>query len=73
MDLGKINSKDIIKDILNYIKDENFKYKLFIHSKYFQKKLDINLIELKKKYLSKIKFYIDDYLYTLKDKSSLKN
>ena len=37
MDLSKISSIDIIKDIFNYIKDENFKYKLFIHSKYFQK------------------------------------
>ena len=73
MDLSKISSIDIIKDIFNYIKDENFKYKLFIHSKYFQKKLDINLIELKKKYLSKIKFYIDDYLHASKDNSSLTN
>jgi len=73
MDLDRISSRDLIKDIFNYIKDKNFKYKLFIHSKYFQKKLDINLIELKKKYLSKIKFHIDDYLHSFSDNTSLKS
>ena len=40
--INKIKSIYILQDIFNYIKDSNFKYKIFIHSKYFQNKLNIN-------------------------------
>ena len=39
--IKKIKSTYILKNIFNYIKDNNFKLKLFIHSKLFQNKIDI--------------------------------
>ena len=46
--INKIKSSYIIRNILNYIRDNNFKLKLFIHSKLFQNKLDIKLIDYQK-------------------------
>ena len=43
----KIKSIYIIKNILKYLKD-NQKQKLFIYSKYFQNKLNIDILMLKK-------------------------
>ena len=40
----KIKSAYILKNIFNYIKDNNLKLKLFIHSKLFQNKLDLTII-----------------------------
>ena len=40
-----IKSKYIFINIFSYIKDENFLYKLIIHSKSLQKHLDINLLD----------------------------
>ena len=59
----RIKSIYILHSILNYISDENIKYKLFKYSKSYQKKLNIDLINYKEKYLEKIGFNIDDYLY----------
>ena len=42
--IHKIKSKYILKHILNYIEGKNFQLKLFFHSKYFQTKLEINLL-----------------------------
>ena len=42
---------------------KNFQLKLFLYSKKFQKEFDINLIILKGKYLQKIEFDLDEYLY----------
>ena len=67
-----MEKKDIIKDIksiyildniFNYIKDDNFKDKLFIYSKQYQKKLNINFFNLKKKYLKNIGLNLFQYLY----------
>ena len=58
-----INSKYILNYIFNYIKDKDFKDKLFLYSKKWQHKLDIKLIGLKEKYLNKINFDLDKYLY----------
>ena len=63
-----IKSKHILNYIFNYIKDNNFKDKLFLYSKKLQIKFDIKLIGLKENYLNKIKFDLDKYLYI---KSSL--
>ena len=43
--LNKISSKYLINIILNYIKDDIIKYKLFMYSKKFQKKLGFNPID----------------------------
>jgi len=61
--INNINSIHILNDIFNYIGDKNFKDKLFLYSKKWQKKLDIKLIGLKENYLKKIKFDLDKYLY----------
>ena len=61
--INNIKSKHILDYILNYIKDKNFKDKLFLYSKKFQNKLVIKLIRLKENYLKKIKFNLDKYLY----------
>ena len=61
--IKKIKSKFILNALFNYIRDINFKLKLFIYSKSFQNKLDLN-IEYKKIFLKKIGFDLDKYLYT---------
>ena len=43
--INKIKSSHILNNVLEYIKEESFKYKLFMHSKEFQKKLNINVSE----------------------------
>ena len=65
--INNIASKYILNIICNYIKDENFKEKLFLYSNKFQKKFDIKLIGLKENYLNKIKFDLDKYLYIESD------
>ena len=49
-----IKSKYIIEKIFEYIKDENFLFKLFIHSKKYQKKLDLDLFDYINQYYKKI-------------------
>ena len=61
--IDNIKSSYILKDIFNYIQDKTFKYKLFLYSKKMQKKYDINFVEINEKYLTKIGFDIDEYLY----------
>ena len=61
--INNIKSTHILNLIFNYIKDKNFKEKLFLYSKKLQAKLDIKLIGLKENYLEKIKFDLDKYLF----------
>ena len=61
--LNNIKSKYLLDYIFDYIKDKNYKDKLFLYSKKLQKEFDIKLIGLKKNYLKKIGFYLDKYLY----------
>ena len=49
--LEKIKSKYNLENIFDYIKDENFKFKLFVYSKRFQKKFDLKLLDYKNIYL----------------------
>ena len=72
----KIQSKYILKLILGYIKDKKDILKLFMHSKVFQNKLGIKLIDYQKIFLSR--FFLENYLnynalYDDFDKYSLKN
>ena len=60
---NKIKSLYIINGIFNYIKDENFKIKLSLHSKSVQKMLEINIYLFQEKYLNSIGFNINDYLH----------
>ena len=61
--INNIKSKHILYHIFNFIKDKNFKDKLFLYSKKYQIKFDIKLIGLKENYLKNIKFDLDKYLY----------
>ena len=49
-----IKSKYIRKKIFEYIKDENFLFKLFIHSKKYQEQLDLDLFDYINQYYKKI-------------------
>jgi len=60
--LNKIGSKYLIDIIFNYIKDDNFKYKLFIHSKKFRKALDLSSNDYQVKSISKTGIKLDNYL-----------
>ena len=59
--INKIKSNYILNNILDYIKDTNFKLKLFIHSKLNQNKLNLKVI-YKEIFLEKIGFNLDKYL-----------
>ena len=61
--INKIKSKFILIYIFNYIKDTNFKLKLFIHSKSNQNRLDLK-IHYKELLLKKIGFDLEKYIYT---------
>ena len=49
--LKRISSKYILRLISDYIKDENFVFKFFVYSKYFQKKIGIELSDYINKYI----------------------
>ena len=48
-----IKSQYILKNIFDYIKDDNFKYKIFVHSKKLQNKIGLNSIQYHIKYLER--------------------
>ena len=61
--LKKIKSKYIYEIIFDYIKHENFKYKLFNYSKYFQNILGLKLIDYKEKFVDNLDINLNDYIY----------
>ena len=61
----KIKSNYIIFNIFSYIKYETL-LKLIKYSKYVQKKLDINILNYKEKYLKK-RFNYEDFLFIFED------
>ncbi len=62
--LTKIFSKEIFTLIFEHIKDPNFPFKLFIHSKQCQKKLDIDIVDYEKIFLNNRGIDINAYLFT---------
>ena len=58
--LEKISSKNELINIFEYIKDRNYKYKLFMYCKKFQKKLNIELTDYKNNYMDQIKININE-------------
>ena len=58
----KIKSKYIQNKIFEYIKNENFKFKLFLYSKKFQKKLELEPIDFKERYVIQSKITYENYL-----------
>ena len=71
--IKKIKSSYILKNIFNYIKDINFKMKIFFYCKLFQNKLDIKLIDYKEKYIDNIGFDFNEYLHMDKEKNKADN
>ena len=61
--LKNIYSKFTIYKIFDYIKDDNFSLKLFVHSKLFQKKIEIDLYDYIAQYIIKIGLSLDNYLF----------
>ena len=61
--LTKIKSIYILDLLFDYIEDENFKYKLVVHSKYHQNLMNIKLIDYKMAYLDNSDAQLIDYLY----------
>ena len=59
--LNKISSDYILNFILNFIKDD-IKYKLFVHSKKFQKKLGLNLNDYQEKGIKRTGIKLCNYL-----------
>jgi len=61
--LEKISSKKIFENIFDYIKDPNHSLQLFSHSKIFQAKLDLNIVDYEKSYIERLGINLDDYLF----------
>ena len=61
--LKKIKSKYIYELIFDYIKNENFKFKLFNYSKYFQNILGLKLFDYKEKFFDNLDINLNDYIY----------
>ena len=69
--IDNIKSNYILKNIINYIQNNNFLHKIFVYSKKYQKKLDLQYIEPKEKYLKNIEFDITKYLSNSLEKDLL--
>ena len=67
--LEKISSNYIFQNIFDFIPNKVFKYKLFVHSKFFQEKLNIKLIDYRQVYVNQfglpdINNYFSSYNYS---------
>ena len=60
--MEKIKSKYCALQAFNFIGDINFKYKLFLNSKYYQKKFDLKLFDYKEIYINLLRINFDNYL-----------
>ena len=60
--LIKLKSRYIVEKINSFINDENFIFKLIVHSKSLQKKLNIGLLDYQEKYFKK-RFNFEYYFY----------
>ena len=67
--LSKIKSRFILDILFDYIKDKNFKYKLIVHSKYYQNHLNINLMNYKYIYLDNSEELIGKIRHYLRQKT----
>ena len=66
--LIKIKSKYIIEKIFDYIINRDFKYKLFLYSKYIKYKLDITVYDYQKIYLDGLRIDFEKYLNFINNK-----
>ena len=61
--IENIHSLYILDTIFDYIKDTNYKYKLFTYSKLFQNKLEIKLFNYQERYINKSGIQINKYIF----------
>ena len=59
--LEKITSKYILRKVTDYIKDNNFVYKIFLYSKSFQEKLNLGIVNYQALYFQKNGLNIEKY------------
>ena len=76
--LEKLSSDYILQNVFDYIPNIKFKFKLFAHSKLFQKKLDLKLKDYKLHYINQfgipdMNTYFYNNNYTSYDKNYLTN
>ena len=62
--LEKVFSKDLLSNIFDYIRDPNYKHKLFSYSKLLQKKADLRLADYEERYIEKFGINLNDYLFS---------
>ena len=60
--LERIKSAYILNDIFSYIMNDNFKFKLFFHSKFYQKKLGLQLYEYQERFINQFNMELSTYL-----------
>ena len=66
--LSKIQSKHILNQIFDFIKDDNFKLNFLKYSKYFQKIFNISIFNYQNAYFKKTNFYLPDFLSNKSEK-----
>lgn len=66
--LEKVSSKDLLSNIFDYIRDPNYKHKLFSYSKLLQKKADLRLADYEERYIEKFGINLTDYLFSENNK-----
>ena len=68
---AQLSSIIIFESIFSFIENTNFKYKLFVYSKKFQKKFNIDLIDYQEKYIKQSGIDLEKYLYNVSNKNSV--
>ena len=74
--LTNISFTIILKKIFDFIKDNKFKYRLFVHSKHFQNLLGLDIVDYENLYISKFKMELGEFFkceYDSNSKSFNKN
>ena len=74
--LTNISKPIILKKIFDFIKDNKFKYRLFVHSKHFQNFLGLDIVDYENQYISKFKLELGEFFkceYDSNSKSFNKN
>ena len=66
--LQKISSKSVFDNIFEFLKDSNFKLKLFVYSKAIQKQYELKLVDYEKSFIDKFGIDLNNYLFSENNK-----
>lgn len=66
--LEKVFSKSLLNNIFDYIRDPNYKHKLFSNSKLLQKKADLRMADYEERYIEKLGINLNEYLFSENNK-----